>query len=112
MFTHAGAGMVKFIRCMQVQVLYITGIIVSHGCRYGWYYPEVTFSLPSLAHSDVLKPVGRRFLRHPSGPKFISPRGRISGLRVKKSPRLSYVKVQVCGRPVSWGCGAAVYGWG
>ena len=56
MFTHAGAGMVKFIRCMQVQVLYMTGIIVSHGCRYGWYYPEVTFSLPSLAHSDVLKP--------------------------------------------------------
>jgi hypothetical protein len=38
MFTHAGAGMVKFIRCMQVQVLYMTSIIVSHGC----YYPEAT----------------------------------------------------------------------
>jgi len=58
------------------------------------------------------RPVGRRFLRHPSGPEFDPPRGRISGLRVKKTPRLSHAKVLVYGHPVSRGCGAAIYGWG
>jgi len=52
------------------------------------------------------------FQRHPSGPKFDPSRGRISGWRVIKSPHLSHANVQVCGCPISRGCGAAVYGWG